>query len=123
MTLRNRNKFNGSICIFLYIISLVGRQFLFNTNIKVAGIVVIGAWAGGVVQGRGRIARLCGGRTLTMWGVMRGGRVVTMIVPGVGGRRGVAVVRRLGHPPALIKKVLTSWTSGSWIGRVVRRTS
>ena len=77
---------------FLYINSLVGRQFLFNTNIKVAGIVIIWARAGGVVQGRGRIARLSGGRALAwvrgVWPGPRGGGVVAVIVPGGGGGRG-----------------------------------
>ena len=73
----------------------MGRQFLFNTDIKVAGIVVLWARAGGVVQGRGRIARLCGGWWPGQWAV------VPVVVPGVAGGRGVAVVGGLRHPSAL----------------------
>ena len=111
---------------FLYINSLVGRQFLFNTNIKVAGIVVIWARAGGVVQGRGRIARLSGGRALAwvrgVWPGTRGGGggVVAVIVPRVGGGRGVAVVGGLGHPPTLVKIVWPPWTPRAGVGGVVR---
>lgn len=106
---------------FLYINSLVGRQFLFNTNIKVAGIVVIRARAGGVVQGRGRIARLSGGRALALvWVWPGGGGVVAVIVPGVGGGRGVAVVGGLGHPPTLVKVVRPPWAPGPGVGGVVR---
>ena len=104
---------------------LMGRQFLLDTDIQVAGVrgpvAGVGAARAGEVEGRGRIAGL--GGALGQAGHRRGGvgrhgdggvvlgarhaphaGVVAppLEVGGVGGRGRVAVVGRLRHPPALV---------------------